>query len=88
MKGLLYMSVGIPTVMSDVGMNKDIIDHGKNGFLATGEEQWINVLSELIDDADLRNKVGASGRETVVKNYSKTTVEENYYKLYNSLIQK
>ena len=88
MKGLLYMSVGIPTVMSDVGMNKDIINHGKNGFLATGEEQWINVLSELIDDADLREKVGASGRETVIKNYSKTTVKENYFELYNSLIQK
>ena len=88
MKGLLYMSVGIPTVMSDVGMNKDIINHGKNGFLATGEEQWIHVLSELIDDAGLREKVGASGRETVVKYYSKTTVKENYYQLYNSLIQK
>ena len=32
MKGLLYMSVGIPSVMSNVGMNKDIIKHGVNGF--------------------------------------------------------
>ena len=33
MKGLLYMSVGVPTVMSAVGMNKKIIKTEKMVFL-------------------------------------------------------
>ena len=56
MKGLLYMSVGIPSVMSNVGMNKDIIKHGVNGFLPVGEKQWIDVLSKLIENKELRKK--------------------------------
>ena len=88
MKGLLYMSVGIPTVMSKVGMNHDIINHGENGFLASGEDEWIQTLTNLIEDENLRKMIGESGRKTVLDHYSKDTVKEKYYKLYNSLIEK
>ena len=54
MKGILYMSVGIPAVMSNVGMNKDIIEHGENGFLPVGEKQWVEILSKLIENKELR----------------------------------
>ena len=88
MKGLLYMSVGIPTVMSKVGMNHEIINHGENGFLASDEDQWIQTLSNLIEDKELRKIIGEKGRETVLDYYSKDTVKEKYYQLYNSLIEK
>ena len=56
MKGLLYMSVGIPTVMSGIGMNKKIIKNGKNGFLANSPSEWVDLLSKLIENQDLRKK--------------------------------
>ena len=37
--------------------NKDIIEHGKNGFLPVGEKQWIEVLSKLIENKELRKKI-------------------------------
>jgi len=33
-------------------------------------EEWINALKALIDDADLRSKLGAMGRRTVEEKYS------------------
>ena len=88
MKGLLYMSVGLPTVMSNVGMNKDIINDGINGFLPTGNQEWIDVLSKLIEDKDLRTKIGNQGRETVLEKYSKKVIKKTYLNLYSSVINK
>lgn len=70
MKALLYMSLGIPTVCADVGMNREVISHGENGFLASGEGEWFESLESLIDDKDLRVKLGKAARETVVGKYS------------------
>ena len=88
MKGLLYKSVGVPTVMSGIGMNKKIIQNGKNGFLANSPSEWVELLSKLIENQDLREKIGQAGRETVLKNYSKNVVKETYFNLYSSLINK
>ena len=88
MKGLLYMSVGVPTIMSGIVMNKKIIQNGKNGFLANSPSEWVDLLSKLIENQDLRKKIGQAGRETVLKNYSKNVVKETYFNLYSSLIRK
>ncbi len=58
LKGLLYMSIEIPTIMSPVGVNIEIIKDGENGFLAATEEEWINKLSELIESKTLLVKIG------------------------------
>ena len=70
MKALLYMSLGIPAVCSDVGANRDVINHGENGFLASSEDEWLTHLKTLIDNVQLRKRLGAAARETVVEKYS------------------
>lgn len=42
----------------------------ENGFLATTEEEWHEKLSLLIENPELRKKMGMKGRDFVVKNYS------------------
>lgn len=70
MKGLQYMALEIPTIMSPVGVNADIIQDGENGFLASSTEEWVEKLSLLIEDPDLRRKIGKAGRKTVEKDFS------------------
>jgi glycosyltransferase involved in cell wall biosynthesis len=70
MKALLYMSVGVPAVCSPVGMNRTVIQHGFNGFLADSPEQWLACLEALTVDRELRSKVGEAGRRTVEAEYS------------------
>ncbi|MES2513646.1 MAG: glycosyltransferase family 4 protein [Bacteroidota bacterium] len=87
LKGLSYMACGIATVMSPVGVNKDIIQHGVNGYLAETEQQWIDSLSQLIENHQLREQIGSAGRETVVKNYSVNAHKHRYLEVLNSLIK-
>lgn len=70
LKLLQYMAMGIPSVASHVGMNGEIIDHGRDGFLVNKPEEWEWRLSELVEDALLRQRMGEAGRQKVVEKYS------------------
>ncbi len=83
LKGLQYMALEIPTIMSPVGVNSDIINDGENGFLASDTDEWIEKLSMLIDDADLRKRVGKAGKKTVKKNYSVEANKEKWLKAFS-----
>lgn len=83
-KAILYMSMGIPTISSCVGVNKEIITDGVNGFLADTEREWVQKLTLLIEDRELRKRIGFSGRVTVEERYS---VKVNAPKLLSKLHQ-
>jgi glycosyltransferase involved in cell wall biosynthesis len=69
-KAIQCMAHGIPAVVSPVGMNIEVVQHGLNGFLATTAEEWVEHLSSLVDDAGLRSRLGAAARKTIVRSYS------------------
>jgi glycosyltransferase involved in cell wall biosynthesis len=81
-KGLQYMSLGIPTIMSPVGVNSEIIKHGENGFLARNSEEWEMYLSLLIEDRLLQKKLGASAQKTVEEKYSVKANEFRYLNVF------
>ena len=81
-KALQYMALEFPAVAAPVGVNPKIINHGINGFLCNTPEEWNNILRRLIDDADLRRKLGAQGRKTVVENYSVLSNASNFLSLF------
>lgn len=70
LKALQYMAVGLPVVCSPVGINKDIIEEGVNGFSAVTKDEWIKKLAQLIENPDLRKKMGKHGRKLVEMKYS------------------
>lgn len=86
LKGLQYMALGIATIMSPVGVNSEIIRDGENGMLASSTEEWVEKLSLLIEDAELRSRLGKNGRQTVVDNYSVIAWRDRYVELFNSLL--
>jgi len=83
-KVLQYMGLGIPVVASRVGINREIINDGVNGFLADSEEGWIKKLSKLIGNEALRQRLGSMGRMTVEERYS---VKVNGPKLLEILLK-
>ncbi len=70
LKALQYMGMGIPAICSPVGVNTEIVDHGRNGFLASTPEEWLARLREIIDQPEGRLRMGAAARETVETRYS------------------
>jgi glycosyltransferase involved in cell wall biosynthesis len=86
LKGLQYMALEIPTIMSPVGVNTEIIDHGKNGYLATTEQEWMECLSRLIEDKELRQSMGKAARQTVIERYSIDSQKEKYLEYFTEAI--
>ena len=70
LKVLQYFAVGIPTVATPVGVNRDLVMDGENGFWARNEREWIDRILLLASDPSLRKKMGKRARETVERDYS------------------
>ena len=70
LKALQYMAVGIPVVASPVGVNKEIIQDGINGYLADTSQEWEDKLKLLLEEEKRRRDIGLKGRETVENHYS------------------
>jgi len=70
LKIIQYQCVGLPVVCTPVGINRDIIRDGYNGFWATTPQEWLEKLSTLIEREDLRSEMGAHGMQMVEKEFS------------------
>ncbi|WP_339905579.1 glycosyltransferase family 4 protein, partial [uncultured Cyclobacterium sp.] len=69
-KLIQYMGCGLPVVASPIGMNKEVVNNGENGFLASTSEEWISALEKLILDPQLRKDFGKKGRDKVLREYT------------------
>ncbi len=87
LKGLQYMAMGIPPVMSPVGVNTTIVHEGLNGFLAATEAEWLEKVGMLVQDPDLRARLGHAARRTVEERYSTVAWRDHYIDLFNHLIR-
>ena len=81
------MALEIPTIMSPVGVNSEIIEDGVNGFLADDHKEWVEKLSALIESSALREKLGKAGRQTVINRYSFESQKDPYVQPFNSLCE-
>jgi len=69
-KVLQYMAAAIPTVASPIGIIPEYIQEGITGCLAADETEWLQKLTRLIDNAELRDHIGEEGRNVVQTRYS------------------
>ena len=84
-KALQYMAVGVPAVCSPVGMNADVILDGENGMLARDEREWVAKLSMLIENRELRARIGLAGRRTVEHGYTKDAVGARLIEIFRQI---
>jgi glycosyltransferase involved in cell wall biosynthesis len=70
MKALQYMALGIPPVVSPIGVNTTVVRDGVNGFYARTEQEWIDRVGILLRDEPLRRVLGEEARKTVEQSFS------------------
>jgi glycosyltransferase involved in cell wall biosynthesis len=70
LKAIQYMALGKPAVVSGVGVNSEIVDHGINGFVCYTDEDWEKYLGLLISNRMLCIEMGASAYKKVEDFYS------------------
>ncbi len=69
-KALQYMALGIPPVVSPVGVNTEIVRHEASGYIANTREEWFLYLEELIRNTELRKEIGLKARQAVTERFS------------------
>lgn len=62
LKAVEYGMLGLPVVASKMPSYSRFIRHGENGFLAGTTKDWLQRISALIEDRDLRDTMGAGLR--------------------------
>jgi glycosyltransferase involved in cell wall biosynthesis len=58
---------------------------GENGFWAMDDQEWVDRLSSLIQNPELRRQMGVKGIETIEKGYSLSVTSEKFYNILQSL---
>ncbi|MBS1792991.1 MAG: glycosyltransferase family 4 protein [Acidobacteria bacterium] len=81
-KAIQYLTVGIPYVVTPVGVCAEIGIEGETHFFARTEDEWFASLSALLESAELRRKMGAKGRENALENY---TISQQVNKIADTL---
>ena len=80
-KALQYMSLEKPALVSPVGANLQIVEHGITGFHCATAEDWLNYAGLLISRKDICDTMGKRGREWVIRHYSVTSNTPNFLSL-------
>ena len=88
LKAIQYMMMGLPCVATDVGTTPLIIRDGENGLLVRTEEDWLVALKRLLDDADLRRRLGEAARADAVAKYSTKAIAAQYRRVLESVMEK
>ncbi len=82
------MAMKKAVVATKVGGNPDVILNGENGFLvpAGDSKQMASALKQLIEDDNLRARIGASNRQKIEKCFSWTTTVERIERVYSEAV--
>lgn len=69
-KLIQYMACALPVIASPIEVNREIVEHGVDGYLAEDAAAWESALIRLIESAPLRQEMGRIGRAKVEQHYS------------------
>ena len=84
-KMLQYMGVGLPVIVSPVGMNREVLDKGDIGLEASSPDQWYDALVSLYKDRSLQVKLGLAGRKVVEQYYNADIIAGELADIFKSL---
>lgn len=84
------MSLSLPTIVTDVGGNPEVVRHGETGFLVSpGDAQtMVSHLLALKEDPALCRRMGDNGRARIEAAFSQERIYPELSNLYNGLLDR
>ena len=80
------MAAGTPAVVSDIPPHREILEHGRTGFIAADVPSMARAVETLAADPSLAGEVGANGRAHVFQRYSFEACAQAYLDLYRTIL--
>jgi glycosyltransferase involved in cell wall biosynthesis len=83
------MSCGLPVVATNISGNKEVITDGVNGFLVPPKspKDMSEALLGLLEDDELRVRIGKAARATIKQNYTWNKVADKIIECYENVLQ-
>ena len=85
-KAIQYMAVGIPYVVTPLGAGAEIGELGVTHLCASSRDEWCGVLSRLLQDGELRGRMGLAGCEHVLRHYHLSAQVERIAELLRQVV--
>jgi glycosyltransferase involved in cell wall biosynthesis len=85
LKAIQYMALGIPTVATAIGANFRVIENNVSGFLVKSDDEWYDAIQRLIENAELRRRIGVTARKRIEELYSIKANAKRYLNVIESL---
>jgi glycosyltransferase involved in cell wall biosynthesis len=82
------MAATKPVVVTDVGDNRHVVEHGKNGFVVPSMNvgEMANALQALMSSAERRQQFGRIGRTRFEEHYTARLMARKYEDVYSELL--
>ena len=83
-----YMAFAKPVIATDSGGNHEIVEDQVTGFLvrAFSADELAAKIITLLDNEELRLKMGKAGRERIAKEFNLSKMAQGYLGLYHSML--
>lgn len=75
-----------PGVWQDIRQYREVVQDGKNGFLASSADQWYNAIKTLITDVQKRREVAENAFKTVSDGWTIQGHLEDYAEYFEGLL--
>lgn len=85
-KWMEYAMFKIPLVASAVGPYKRVVESGVTGFLAETTDEWVALISRLIDDSALRQKIGQAAYTEVATKWQWKDHSHKWEEVFNKYL--
>lgn len=85
-----YMAAGLPSVVTDVGGNRELIEHERYGLVVPPNDLdgLTAAVARLLDDRTLASQMGAAARQRAFAEFGVETQARRYEEFYHSLLLK
>lgn len=70
LKMLMYLAVGVPAIVSPVGVSKELLDRRDVGLAARDMSEWYDALLRLFREPEFAVRLGNAGRQLVEEEFS------------------
>ncbi len=80
----MFMGMAMPVICSPIHSYVNLIKHGKNGFLATMDSQWVNHLHEL-KEPSLRKSIGETSYHYAHSEFSRKNITSQLIAIFEKM---
>lgn len=76
------MAMGLPIVLSNAVGNREMVNHGVDGYICHLKEEYIEAISKLKESEDLRQSFGAAARTKILEEYNHEKTLSDWKRVY------